>query len=241
MKFSFRYTLAIIIFTLLIALVSQQVLIDYKNNPEKNLLQIITQNINPFWQAPDIFEASKNPVTIPITIQNPLPNKMIVTGKVELFDSNNNIIPKIGIIGESANQSGILVDYLPINPENIAIEPNQTHTFQVLWKGFGDQFIDSTTEKPIINFVNLSDTFQDQSEFKFAFYEKLREKISYFPASVKVSLSTLDESTGISEPQINDPYNFNIPYITLEKSLNTGLILNFGLILIFALILWKHF
>lgn len=241
MKFSFRYTLAIIIFILLTALVSQQVLIDYKNNPEKSFSQIIIQNINPFWQSPDIFEASKKPIIIPITIENPLPNKMIVTGKVELFDNNNNVIPKIGVIGESMSQSGILVDYLSINPENIAIEPNITHTFQVLWRGFGDQFIDATTDKPTITFTNLSDTFQDQNEFRFAFYEKLREKILHFSTSVKVSLTTLDESTGISEPQINDPYNFNIPYITLEKTLNTGLILNFGLILIFALILWKHF
>lgn len=105
MKFSFRYLLAIIIFLSILALATQQVLLDIKSNPNKSVGNAIIGAINPFWQSPNIFEASKKSIKIPVTVDNPTDSAMMVTGKIELSDEQKKPIPKIGIIGETKSSS----------------------------------------------------------------------------------------------------------------------------------------
>lgn len=54
---------------------------------------------------PNIADNQKNPTKIPITIENPLDNPMLISGKIEFFDENNSQIPKIGVINQNEKSS----------------------------------------------------------------------------------------------------------------------------------------
>ena len=235
MKISFRYTLAFCIFLGLIALVTRQVLVAKENNPTISTGTAIFDAINPFWKSPDITTANKNPPTIPVTIENPHENEILVTGKIELEHAGQKL-QKIGEIGGNAG-SGMLVDYLPVNPENTPIPTKQQAHFDIPWKGFGERYIDATSGQPITVFESLHNTFQEK--FTLSFYEKLVSRYNTYPVNATVRLITLDSATDTQAVLDDTTYPVNVGYLTLEKELNTGLIVNFGAILILVLILWK--
>lgn len=54
-------------------------------------------SINPFWQTPNIYDANKSPIIIPVSINNPNDVAILATGKVELVH-NGQVLEKIGII-----------------------------------------------------------------------------------------------------------------------------------------------
>lgn len=92
MKFSFRYTLAVLIFFGLIGFLGHQTL----QNSASNLTfgQKLLQEINPFWKSPDTAENIFSQ-EIPISIQNSHHSDILVSGKIRVFDENNNPLTNI--------------------------------------------------------------------------------------------------------------------------------------------------
>lgn len=132
------------------------------------------------------------------------------------------------------------MDYITLNTERIIIEPKTFHIFEEKWYGFGDQYIDKETEQPTITFTSLHDTFQNENEYRFSFYQKLIAEKHDFYINAKISIDTLNiETSNITAQEIKTE-NLNIPYFLIKKTLNTGLIINFGIIIILFLILSKN-
>lgn len=111
------------------------------------------ETLNPFWKVPQI-DASEFVFTLNIPIQNSGSVSVIPTGKITLVDDTGNTLKSIGIDGER-NEIGTLlqsevVDYIPLNPEQIKVPAGQTVSLAPEWRGFADEYIEDTV--PIIVF-----------------------------------------------------------------------------------------
>lgn len=172
MKFSVRNFLAFCIFLGLVALVSQQVHFTMREFPETRLSDAIIANLNPFWKLPTEEKNSEFPVKIPLAVENTTEKNVIPQGSVTLWDANGKQISSITTINATETSSGALSDEIFINSEKKILPAHETHTFEIFWQGFGDQYIDATNQVPITEFQTLTDIFQNKDNYNVSFYEK---------------------------------------------------------------------
>ena len=240
MKFSVRNFLAFCIFLGLVALVSQQVHFTMREFPETRLSDAIITNLNPFWKLPTEEKNSEFPVKIPIVVENTTEKNVIPQGSVALWDGNGKQISSITTINATETSSGALSDEIFINPDKKILPAHETHTFKIFWQGFGDQYIDATNQVPITEFRTLADIFQNKDNYNVSFYEKAVLRKNIFLATAKTKMNFINPSDESETEQKIPDLNLEIPYYTIEKTLNIGLVVNLGIIFILALVLWKH-
>lgn len=240
MKFSVRNFLAFCIFLGLVALVSQQVHFTMREFPETRLSDAIIANLNPFWKLPTEEKNSEFPVKIPIVVENSTEKDVIPQGEVTLWNTNGTQISNIATINVSETSSGTLSDAILINPDKKILPAHETHNFEIFWQGFGDQYIDATSQLPVTEFQTLTNIFQNKDNYNVSFYEKavLRKQIFLVTAKTKMNFVNPEDGSEV-EKEMPD-LALEIPYQTIEKTLNIGLVVNLGIILILALVLWKH-
>lgn len=240
MKFSVRNFLAFCIFLGLVALVSQQVHFTMREFPETRLSDAIIANLNPFWKLPTEEKNSEFPVKIPIVVENSTEKDVIPQGEVTLWNTDRTQISNIATINVSETSSGTLSDAILINPDKKILPAHETHNFEILWQGFGDQYIDATNQLPVTEFQTLTNIFQNKDNYNVSFYEKAVLRKQIFLATAKTKMNFVNPEDGSEvEKEIPD-LALEIPYQTIEKTLNIGLVVNLGIILILALVLWKH-
>lgn len=240
MKFSVRNFLAFCIFLGLVALVSQQVHFTMREFPETRLSDAIIANLNPFWKLPTEEKNSEFPVKIPLAVENTTEKNIIPQGSVTLWDANGKQISSITTINATETSSGTLSDAILINSEKKILPAHETHTFKIFWQGFGDQYIDATNQVPITEFRTLADIFQNKDNYNVSFYEKAVLRKQIFLATAKTKMNFVNPEDGSEVEKEMPDLALEIPYQTIEKTLNIGLIVNLGIILILALALWKH-
>lgn len=240
MKFSVRNFLAFCIFLGLVALVSQQVHFTMREFPETRLSDAIIANLNPFWKLPTEEKNSEFPVKIPIVVENSTEKDVIPQGEVTLWNTNGTQISNIATNNVSETSSGTLSDAILINPDKKILPAHKTHNFEIFWQGFGDQYIDATNQVPVIEFRTLADIFQNKDNYNVSFYEKAVLRKNIFLATAKTKMNFINPSDESETEQKIPDLNLEIPYYTIEKTLNIGLVVNLGIIFILALVLWKH-
>ena len=240
MKFSVRNFLAFCIFLGLVALVSQQVHFTMREFPETRLSDAIIANLNPFWKLPTEEKNSEFPVKIPIVVENSTEKDVIPQGEVTLWNTNRTQISNIATINVSETSSGTLSDAILINPDKKILPEHETHTFEILWQGFGDQYIDATSQLPVTEFQTLTNIFQNKDNYNVSFYEKAVLRKQIFLATAKTKMNFINPEDGSEVEKEMPDLALEIPYQTIEKTLNIGLVVNLGIILILALVLWKH-
>lgn len=228
MNFSFRYFTALVIFIGLWALVVQQVLLDNSQSWSEKILH----TINPFWNTTAVQQSDIFSHQFHIEITNNSHENQQISGKIFLSQANGTPIQNIGIIDENTNPPGILVDYLPINPDKQSIPAGETKIFTTEWKWIGDKFIHE--KKPIISFESPILDLQNPEDFNISFYQKLVQEEKKIPLLVKKEIIFSETETQTSEE------NIEISYYIFKKTTNTGLLFIIGIILIFILILSKH-
>ena len=162
MKFSVRNFLAFCIFLGLVALVSQQVHFTMREFPETRLSDAIIANLNPFWKLPTEEKNSEFPVKIPIVVENSTEKDVIPQGEVTLWNTNGTQISNIATNNVSETSSGTLSDAILINPDKKILPAHETHNFEIFWQGFGDQYIDATSQLPVTEFQTLTNIFQNK-------------------------------------------------------------------------------
>lgn len=240
MKFSVRNFLAFCIFLGLVALVSQQVHFTMREFPETRLSDAIIANLNPFWKLPTEEKNSEFPVKIPIVVENTTEKNVIPQGSVTLWDANGKQISSITTINTTETSSGTLSDAILINPDKKILPAHETHNFEIFWQGFGDQYIDATSQLPVTEFRTLADIFQNKDNYNVSFYEKAVLRKQIFLATAKTKMNFVNPEDGSEVEKEMPDLALEIPYQTIEKTLNIGLVVNLGIILILALALWKH-
>ena len=240
MKFSVRNFLAFCFFLGLVALVSQQVHFTMREFPETRLSDAIIANLNPFWKLPTEEKNSEFPVKIPIVVENTTEKNVIPQGSVTLWDANGKQISSITTINATETSSGALSDEIFINPDKKILPAHETHTFKIFWQGFGDQYIDTTNQVPITEFQTLTDIFQNKDNYNVSFYEKAVLRKQIFLATTKTKMNFVNPEDGSEVEKEMPDLALEIPYQTIEKTINVGLVVNLGIILILALVLWKH-
>lgn len=240
MKFSVRNFLAFCIFLGLVALVSQQVHFTMREFPETRLSDAIIANLNPFWKLPTEEKNSEFPVKIPLVVENTTEKNVIPQGSVTLWDANGKQISSITTINATETSSGTLSDAILINPDKKILPAHETHNFEIFWQGFGDQYIDATNQVPITEFRTLADIFQNKDNYNVSFYEKAVLRKQIFLATTKTKMNFVNPEDGSEVEKEMPDLALEIPYQTIEKTLNIGLVVNLGIILILALALWKH-
>ena len=240
MKFSVRNFLAFCIVLGLVALVSQQVHFTMREFPETRLSDAIFANLNPFWKLPTEEKNSEFPVKIPIAVENTTEANVIPQGSVTLWDTDGKQITNIATINATETSSGALSNEISINSEKKILPAHETHTFEIFWQGFGDQYIDATNQVPVIEFRTLADIFQNKDNYNVSFYEKAVLRKNIFLATAKTKMNFINPSDESETEQKIPDLNLEIPYYTIEKTLNIGLVVNLGIIFILALVLWKH-
>ena len=240
MKFSVRNFLAFCIFLGLVALVSQQVHFTMREFPETRLSDAIITNLNPFWKLPTDEKNSEFPVKIPIVVENTTEKHVIPQGSVTLWGANVKQISSITTINATETSSGALSDEILINPDKKILPAHETHTFEIFWQGFGDQYVDATNQVPVTEFRTLTDIFQNKDNYNVSVHEKAVLRKNTFHATVKTKMNFINPNNESETEQKIPDLNLEIPYYTIEKTLNIGLIVNLGIILILALALWKH-
>ena len=240
MKFSVRNFLAFCIFLGLVALVSQQVHFTMREFPETRLSDAIIANLNPFWKLPTEEKNSEFPVKIPIVVENSTEKDMIPQGEVTLWNTDRTQISNIATINISETSSGTLSDAILINPDKKILPAHETHNFEIFWQGFGDQYIDATSQLPVTKFQTLTNIFQNKDNYNVSFYEKAVLRKQIFLATAKTKMNFVNPEDGSEVEKEMPDVALEIPYQTIEKTLNIGLVVNLGIILILALVLWKH-
>ncbi len=70
------------------------------------------------------------------------------------------------------------------------------------------------------------------------FYEKTVIKHHHYDITAKVELTTQNTTTNIETIQPLQEIPLSIPYVTIEKTINTGLFVNFGILMALILTLW---
>ena len=240
MKFSVRNFLAFCIFLGLVALVSQQVHFTMREFPETRLSDAIIANLNPFWKLPTEEKNSEFPVKIPIVVENSTEKDVIPQGEVTLWNTNRTQISNIATINVSETGSGTLSDTILINPDKKILPAHETHNFEIFWQGFGDQYIDATSQLPVTEFQTLTNIFQNKDNYNVSFYEKAVLRKQIFLATAKTKMNFVNPKDGSEVEKEMPDLALEIPYQTIEKTLNIGLVVNLGIILILALVLWKH-
>lgn len=240
MKFSVRNFLAFCIFLGLVALVSQQVHFTMREFPETRLSDAIIANLNPFWKLPTEEKNSEFPVKIPIVVENSTEKDVIPQGEVTLWNKNRTQISNIATINVSETSSGTLTDAILINPDKKILPAHETHNFEIFWQGFGDQYIDATSQLPVTEFQTLTNIFQNKDNYNVSFYEKAVLRKQIFLATAKTKMNFVNPEDGSEVEKEMPDLALEIPYQTIEKTLNIGLVVNLGIILILALVLWKH-
>ena len=240
MKFSVRNFLAFCIFLGLVALVSQQVHFTMREFPETRLSDAIIANLNPFWKLPTEEKNSEFPVKIPIVVENSTEKDVIPQGEVTLWNTNRTQISNIATINVSETSSGTLSDAILINPDKKILPAHETHNFEIFWQGFGDQYIDATSQLPVTEFQTLTNIFQNKDNYNVSFYEKAVLRKQIFLATAKTQMNFVNPKDGSEVEKEMPDLALEIPYQTIEKTLNIGLVVNLGIILILALVLWKH-
>lgn len=240
MKFSVRNFLAFCIFLGLVALVSQQVHFTMREFPETRLSDAIIANLNPFWKLPTEEKNSEFPIKIPIVVENTTEKNVIPQGSVTLWDANGKQISSITTINATETSSGAFSDEIFINPDKKTLPAHEIHIFEIFWQGFGDQYINATSQLPVTEFQTLTDIFQNKDNYNVSFYEKavLRKQIFLTTAKTKMNFVNPDDGSE-TEQKISDVM-LEIPYQTIEKTINVGLVVNLGIILMLAIVLWKH-
>ena len=219
---------------------SQQVHFTMREFPETRLSDAIIANLNPFWKLPTEEKNSEFPVKIPIVVENSTEKEVIPQGEVTLWNTDRTQISNITTINVSETSSGTLSDAILINPDKKILPAHETHNFEIFWQGFGDQYIDATSQLPVTEFQTLTDIFQNKDNYNVSFYEKavLRKQIFLVTAKTKMNFVNPEDGSEV-EKEMPD-LALEIPYQTIEKTLNIGLVVNLGIILILALVLWKH-
>ena len=240
MKFSVRNFLAFCIFLGLVALVSQQVHFTMREFPETRLSDAIIANLNPFWKLPTEEKNSEFPVKIPIVVENSTEKDVIPQGEVTLWNTNGTQISNIATINVSETSSGTLSDAILINPDKKILPAHETHNFEIFWQGFGDQYIDATSQLPVTEFQTLTNIFQNKDNYNVSFYEKAVLRKQIFLATAKTKMNFINPEDGSEIEKEMPDLALEIPYQTIEKTLNIGLVVNLGIILILVLVLWKH-
>ena len=240
MKFSVRNFLAFCIFLGLVALVSQQVHFTMREFSETRLSDAIIANLNPFWKLPTEEKNSEFPVKIPIVVENSTEKDVIPQGEVTLWNTNRTQISNIATINVSETSSGTLSDAILINPDKKILPAHETHNFEIFWQGFGDQYIDPTSQLPVTEFQTLTDIFQNKDNYNVSFYEKAVLRKQIFLATAKTKMNFVNPEDGSEVEKEMPDLALEIPYQTIEKTINIGLVVNLGIILILALVLWKH-
>lgn len=240
MKFSVRNFLAFCIFLGLVALVSQQVHFTMREFPETRLSDAIIANLNPFWKLPTEEKNSEFPVRIPIVVENSTEKDVIPQGEVTLWNTDRTQISNIATINVSETSSGTLSDAIPINPDKKILPAHETYDFEIFWQGFGDQYIDATSQLPVTEFQTLTNIFQNKDNYNVSFYEKAVLRKQIFLATAKTKMNFVNPEDGSEVEKEMPDLALEIPYQTIEKTLNIGLVVNLGIILILALVLWKH-
>lgn len=130
------------------------------------------------------------------------------------------------------------MDFLPINDGNITLAPNTSRVFEVLWLGFGDQFLaDDGTVTTV--FTTPSEYYQDFAHLDIAFWQKAEITKRSHPLTLKTELSTWSPSDGSETKQEIEDQTFTLRYPVLTTRLNTGLVINLAVILILLLLLWE--
>lgn len=79
--------------------------------------------------------------------------------------------------------------------------------------------------------------FQNPDNYDINIFQKIFPKKHEFEVIVNTHLISRNSETNNKTEQRGENFTLKIPYYTLEKSLNTGIILNLGLIVIFMLLL----
>lgn len=244
MRFSWKILLASLLFLLLCALITDHTISSIKNNTHTSVGHAIFDAVNPFWRLQNT-ENHKFPINIPITIDNPHNTEMIISGEIRLFDEHNQPLQNIGLENTTETSSGNLVDYITINPDRIAIEPNSRHIFDNLWYGFGDQYLsqnlaDNQSSTPVTIFETPSEVFQNPQAFHLSFFEKAVEKKFIYNTRAEIKLSTLNVATNIVTEQPIKNENISVSYTIINKTLNSGLLINIGMVAILSLLLWEY-
>lgn len=147
-----------------------------------------------------------------------------------------------------------------INPEKHTLQPHSEYSFDVFWHGFGDQYIphyytsstdtpDSISENtsensaefistPIVTFQTLSDIFQTNSSESIQFFEKIILKHHTYELTARTELTSHNINTDIETIESPQEWQMSVPYVTIEKTINTGLIIHFGILISLLLALW---
>jgi hypothetical protein len=208
--------------------------------PETRLSDVIIANLNPFWKLPTEEKNSEFPVKIPIVVENSTEKDVIPQGEVTLWNKNRTQISNIATINVSETSSGTLSDAILINPDKKILPAHETHNFEIFWQGFGDQYIDATSQLPVTEFQTLTNIFQNKDNYNVSFYEKAVLRKQIFLATAKTKMNFVNPEDGSEVEKEMPDLTLEIPYQTIEKTLNIGLVVNLGIILILALVLWKH-
>ena len=219
---------------------SQQVHFTMREFPETRLSDAIIANLNPFWKLPTEEKNSEFPVKIPIVVENSTEKDVIPQGEVTLWNTNGTQISNIATINVSETGSGTLSDTILINPDKKILPAHETHNFEIFWQGFGDQYIDATSQLPVTEFQTLTNIFQNKDNYNVSFYEKAVLQKQIFLATAKTKMNFVNPEDGSEVGKEMPDLTLEIPYQTIEKTLNIGLVVNLGIILILALVLWKH-
>lgn len=107
--------------------------------------------LNPFWSIPD----SQNEsfwIQFSIPVSNSGTTDIFPTGRIEIFDDGN----KLSAISVDPIDQRI-IDYLPINTEEISILSESTWVFQVDWKWFA--YHESIDDKSPIDYHSVQEMY----------------------------------------------------------------------------------
>lgn len=234
MKISIRYSISFIIFLLVTVFVILQTLFNRDENI--SVIDTLSETINPFWRAPDIGNQKFEEILkIPVTHQWTW--ELLVSGKIKIFDENNNQLKDIAKITD--NNADILVDYLPINSEKKSIESWKTETFEVHWHWIWDKFIDIESWEPKIIFNSPIIDSENISVPDIYFWEKPLIKYKDYKFILKTDISSINTVTNEVIEQNLDDKNITIKYKEFDKTTNTGFVIILSLFIALVLILSK--